>query len=77
MKCETSVRLHQQILEAKIAIQENKKVEDQIEKTELLLTAKVNVWEHEHACVICCPLQPLPPSQKTEPTPDVHRVPKE
>ena len=59
MECETSVRLHQQVLEAKIAVRENKMIEAQLEKAELLPTAEVNAYEHEHACVICCPLQPL------------------
>jgi hypothetical protein len=64
MECETKVRLHQQVLEAKIAIRENRMIEAQLEKTELLLTAEVNVYEHEHACVKCCPLQPLHPESK-------------
>jgi hypothetical protein len=60
MECETRVRLQQKVLEAKIAIQENKVIEAQLEKSALLLTAEVNVYEHEHACVMCCPLRPLP-----------------
>jgi hypothetical protein len=64
MKCETRVRLHQQVLEAKTAMQKNKQIEAQLENAELLLTAEVNVWEHEHTCVMCWPLQPLPPASK-------------
>jgi len=49
VECETSVRLHQQVLEAKIAVRENKMIEAQLEKAELLPTAEVNAYEHEHA----------------------------
>ena len=60
MNCETDVRLTQLVVEASRALDEDNTPGTEHEKKELLLTAELNKYEHEHECVICCPLAPLP-----------------
>jgi hypothetical protein len=60
MTCETKVRLRQHVAEAKLAIEDSTTVEAHKEKADFLLTAEVNVFEHEQTCVVCRPLGPLP-----------------
>jgi hypothetical protein len=59
MDCETDVRLSQLVIEASRALDDEGAPGTDDEKKALLLTAEVNKYEHEHVCVVCCPLAPL------------------
>jgi hypothetical protein len=61
MDCETDVRLNQLVIEASRALDDDGAPGTKHQKQAQLLTAEVNRYEHEHACVICCPLTPISP----------------
>jgi hypothetical protein len=60
MDCEIAVRLSQLVVEASRALDDANAPGTEHEKKASLLEAEVNRYEHEHECVICCPLVPLP-----------------
>jgi hypothetical protein len=56
MDCDTKIRLKDLVVEAARALDENDGEQTSLEKRQFLWAAEINLFKHEDACEICCPL---------------------